>query len=204
MTRRLSYRCRQQAWLSTTTTTASDSVHCISTWCHSICQHTNEWTCILRSITAVFDLSAPDCLNLCNSGRDVLAVSRAVDAGVARVQRFSYDWNAVEQSRNEKGTFTQWHSQKFSTSVASICSIPFCPFPFSSPTKSAVWSKNVMTYHTAWMIKRTMHRPITLRNHIPKNYVFPWQGVRTPLTPLVWLCHCFHNSARRAVAACLM
>ena len=30
-------------------------------------------------------------------------------------------------------------------------------------------------------------RPITLRNHVPKNYVFSCQEVRTPLTPLVWL-----------------
>ena len=30
-------------------------------------------------------------------------------------------------------------------------------------------------------------RPITLRNYIPKNYVFSC----TPLTPLVWLCHWF-------------
>ena len=28
---------------------------------------------------------------------------------------------------------------------ASMCSIPFCPFPFRCPTKSAVQSKNVMT-----------------------------------------------------------
>jgi len=44
--------------------------------------------------------------------------------------------------------FQQWRSQKFSTGGASICSIPFCPFPFSCPTKSAVQSKNVLTYHT--------------------------------------------------------
>jgi len=44
---------------------------------------------------------------------------------------------------------TQWRSQKFSTGGASIYSIPFCPFPFSCPTKSAVQSKNVITYHTA-------------------------------------------------------
>ena len=43
----------------------------------------------------------------------------------------------------------QWRSQKFSTGGASICSNPFCPFPFSCPTKSAVQSKNVVTYHTA-------------------------------------------------------
>jgi len=48
---------------------------------------------------------------------------------------------------------TQWRSQKFSTGGASICSIPFCPFPFSCPAKSGVQSKNVMTYHTAWMIE---------------------------------------------------
>jgi len=34
----------------------------------------------------------------------------------------------------------------------SICSIPFCPFPFSCPTKSAVQSKNVLTYHIAYII----------------------------------------------------
>jgi len=55
-------------------------------------------------------------------------------------------------------TAHQRHSQKLSTGGASICSIPFCPFPFSCPTKSAVQSKNVMTYHTAWMIE---HREIT-------------------------------------------
>ena len=59
----------------------------------------------------------------------------------------------------------KWRSRKFSTGSVSIYSIPFCPFPFSCH----------------------MRRPITLRNHIPKNYVFSWQGVRTPLTPLVWL-----------------
>ena len=36
---------------------------------------------------------------------------------------------------------SQWRSQKFSAGGASICSIPFCPFPFSCPTKSAVQSK---------------------------------------------------------------
>ena len=35
----------------------------------------------------------------------------------------------------------QWRSQKFSTGGASIFSIPFCPFPFSCRTKSAVQSK---------------------------------------------------------------
>jgi len=39
---------------------------------------------------------------------------------------------------------------------------------------------------------RITRRPITLRNHIPKNYVFSWEGVRTPLTPLVWLRHCYY------------
>jgi len=62
----------------------------------------------------------------------------------------------------------QWRSQKFFDRVC-VCSIPFCPFPFSCPTKSAVQS-------------------VTLRNHIPKNMYFP-DGVRTPLTPLVWLHH---------------
>jgi len=44
---------------------------------------------------------------------------------------------------------SQLRSQKFSTGGASICSIPFCPFPFRCPTKSAVRSENVMTYHAA-------------------------------------------------------
>jgi len=33
-------------------------------------------------------------------------------------------------------------SQKFSTGGVSVCSIHFCPFPFSCPTKSAIQSKN--------------------------------------------------------------
>ena len=45
------------------------------------------------------------------------------------------------------------------------------------------WLKNIGT--SARLYTR---RPITLRNHIylPKNYVFSWHGVRTPL---VWLRH---------------
>ena len=31
--------------------------------------------------------------------------------------------------------------------------------------------------------------PVILRNHMPKIRI-SWQGVRTPLTPLVWLRHC--------------
>jgi len=77
---------------------------------------------------------------------------------------------------DENKTLMQWRSQKFSTGGASICSIPFCPFPFSWPTKSAVQSKNVMTYHTAWMIG---HRPVTLRNQIPKNMYFPDRAWRS-------------------------
>ena len=34
---------------------------------------------------------------------------------------------------------------------------------------------------------------------MPKNYAFSWQGVRTPLTPLVWLCHCVTSSTKLAV-----
>jgi len=56
----------------------------------------------------------------------------------------------------------QWRSQKFSIGDASICSIPFCTFPFSCP----------------------MRRPITLRNHIPKNYVFFDRGCVRPLRHL--------------------
>ena len=41
----------------------------------------------------------------------------------------------------------QWRSQKFSTGGASICSVPFCPFPFSCPTKSAVYDRK-----TSWHI----------------------------------------------------
>ena len=60
------------------------------------------------------------------------------------------------------GCTTQWRSQKFSTGGASICSIPFCPFPFSCP----------------------MRRPITLSNHAPKNYVSYRQGCVRPLRHL--------------------
>ena len=52
----------------------------------------------------------------------------------------------------------QRRSQKFSTGGASICSIPFCPFPFSCPDKNPLG---------------LTRRPTALRNHIPmKNYVF--------------------------------
>ena len=43
-----------------------------------------------------------------------------------------------------------WFRQQ--TGGVSICSIPCCPFPFSCPTKSAVQSKNVLTYHIAYII----------------------------------------------------
>ena len=52
----------------------------------------------------------------------------------------------------------QWRSQKFLTGGASICSIPFCPFPFSCP----------------------MRRPVTLRNHIPTIMYFPDRGCVRP------------------------
>jgi len=61
----------------------------------------------------------------------------------------------------------QWRSQKFSTGGASTCSIPFCPFPFSCPTKSAVQSKNVMTY-TAWMIERTIKNSYITKSNTKK------------------------------------
>ena len=56
----------------------------------------------------------------------------------------------------------QWRSQKFSTGAASFFSIPFCPFPFSCPTR----------------------RPITLKNRIPKKLCIFLTGVRTPLSHL--------------------
>ena len=56
--------------------------------------------------------------------------------------------NTVINKTRAPFRFQQWRSQKFSTGGASICSIPFCPFPSSCPTKSAVQSKNVFTYHT--------------------------------------------------------
>ena len=59
----------------------------------------------------------------------------------------------------------QRRSQKFSTGGASICSIPFCPFPFSYPTKSALQAKNVMTYHTDWMIERTTINSYTTKSN---------------------------------------
>jgi len=68
---------------------------------------------------------------------------------------------------NLRSSVWQWRSQKFSTGGASICSVPFCPFPYSCPTKSAVQSKNThqITYQ--------------------KIMYFPDRGG----TPLVWLHH---------------
>ena len=76
-------------------------------------------------------------------------------------------------------TAHQRHNQKLSTGGASICNIPFCPFPFSCPTKSAVQSK------TSWHI--TPPEWLNTEKSHTKKYVFSWQGVHTPL---VWLCQC--------------
>jgi len=83
--------------------------------------------------------------------------------------------------------FVQWRSRKFS-GCASICNIPFCPFPFSCPTKSAAQSKNT-SYH------------------IPKNYVISWRGVlnstcmATPLALSIVesLAPCVRNTKSSAV-----
>jgi len=68
----------------------------------------------------------------------------------------------------------QWRSQKFSTGMRQ--SVAFlsvqCPFPFSCPTKSAVQSKNVMTYHTAWMIERTMINSYITKSNTKKLCIF--------------------------------
>ena len=69
---------------------------------------------------------------------------------------------------------------------ASICSIPFCPFPFSCPTKSAVHCKKRHDISYRLNDRTNNDNTITLRNHIPKNTYFPDRGVRTPLMPLVW------------------
>ena len=54
----------------------------------------------------------------------------------------------------------------------------------SIEARLSLTDKNIGTFAIGFT-----RRPITLRNHT-KKYVFSWQGVRTPLTPLVWLCHC--------------
>ena len=77
-------------------------------------------------------------------------------------------------------TAFQWRSQKFSTGSASICSIPFCPFPFSCPTKSAVQSKNVTTYHTAWMIERTIINSDITKSNTKKLCIFLTGGEYAP------------------------
>ena len=72
----------------------------------------------------------------------------------------------------------EWRSRKFSTEGASICSVPFCPFPFSCPTESAVQSKkrhDISTYHTAWMIERTMINSYITKSNTKKLY-FPDRG----------------------------
>ena len=75
----------------------------------------------------------------------------------------------------------QWRSQKFSTGVRqSVAFISVHSHSAALPSRPYN-QKNVMTYHTA-------------RNHIPKNYLFSWQGVRTPLTLLVWLRHWYKNN----------
>jgi len=66
------------------------------------------------------------------------------------VRRYLFNVNSTEV-RSSGVARNFWQGVR-----ASICSIPFCPFPFSCPPKSAVQSKNVMTYHTAWMSERTM------------------------------------------------
>ena len=71
-------------------------------------------------------------------------------------------------------------SQKFSTGGVSVCSIHFCPFPFSCPTKSAVQSKNVTTYHTAWMIKRTIINSDITKSNTKKLCIFLTGGEYAP------------------------
>jgi len=100
----------------------------------------------------------------------------------------------------------EWRSRKFSTEGASICSVPFCPFPFSCPTESAVQSKkrhDISTYHTAWMIERTMINSYITKSNTKKN-VFSWQGVRTPFTLLVWLRHCKYRPIAISAVVCFM
>ena len=62
-------------------------------------------------------------------------------------------------------------------------------------SRSAALPSRPYNRKTSWRIIYRLNdwtnndNTITLRNHIPKNYVFSRQGVRTPLTPLVWLRH---------------
>ena len=72
--------------------------------------------------------------------------------------------------------------------TAGNCSIPFSPFQFSCPTKSAVQSKK--RHDISYRLndyKILVHplgfrrRPKTLRNHIPNNMYFPDRGCVRPL-----------------------
>jgi len=76
----------------------------------------------------------------------------------------------------------QWRSHKFSTGGASICSIPFCQFPFICPTKSAVQSKNFMTGLSYRLNDWTNDdNTITLKNHIRKKLcIFLTGGAYAP------------------------
>jgi len=51
----------------------------------------------------------------------------------------------------------RWRSQKFSTGGASICSIPFCPFPFSCPTDCP------------WRFSQSAHHHHHHHHHHPEN-----------------------------------
>ena len=113
-----------------------------------IFQKNKRWTFLLGHSVYLFVDNDRELIR--NSGTDRDVVGR-VDSG----------WNRVVDGltpapANWHTPLNQSRSQKFSTGGASICSIPFCPFPFSCPAKSAVQSENVMTHHTAWMIERTM------------------------------------------------
>jgi len=100
----------------------------------------------------------------------------------------------------------QWRSQKFSTGGASVSAsdsfsrfwryinLYVCMYVtfLSVHSRSAALPSRPYDQKMSWHIIPLgfTRRPITLRNHIPRTYVFSWQGVHTPLTPLVWLRHC--------------
>jgi len=91
-------------------------------------------------------------------------------------------WQLVDLKREvadlRSGGIPQWRSQKFSTGGASVCSIPFCPF-----TKSAVQSKNVMTYHIPleWLNEQWWHYNSEKSHTGTKNMYFPDKGCVRPL-----------------------
>jgi len=77
----------------------------------------------------------------------------------------------------------QWRSQKFSTGVRR--SVAFLSVHSHSGALPSRPYNQKTSWHTAW-----------------KNYVFSWQGVRTPITSLVWLRHCLGSEVFSRASLC--